>query len=192
MKTFELKGTLRSELGKKATKALRREKMIPCEIYGGEGNMHFAVKASEVRKLIYTPDIFLVNLTIEGKTMTAVIKDMQFHPVADSCLHIDFLEVFENKPVVMEVPVKLEGLAAGVRAGGKLQLTMRKLRVKALYNNVPERLTVDVTALELGKTTQVKSLSYENLEILNAPNAVVCAVKLTRAARGAQATGAAQ
>jgi large subunit ribosomal protein L25 len=117
------------------------------------------------------------------------MREIQFHPVSDQVLHIDFYQVTEDKPVVMEVPVKLEGLAAGVRAGGKLALEMRKLRVKALYTNIPEILTINVESLELGKTIQVRALEFENLELLNASNAVVCAVKLTRAARGAQAKG---
>ena len=142
---------------------------------------------ADIRKLIYTPEIYVVALNIEGKEVKAVMREIQFHPVSDQVLHIDFYQVTEEKPVVMEVPVKLEGLAAGVRAGGKLALEMRKLRVKALYTHIPEILTINVEALELGKTIQVRALEFENLEILNASNAVVCAVKLTRAARGAQA-----
>ena len=115
------------------------------------------------------------------------MREIQFHPVSDKVMHIDFLQVTEEKPIVMEVPVRLEGLAQGVRAGGKLSLDMRKLRVKALYNNIPEVLVINVENLDLGKTIQVRALQFENFEILNAPNAVVCAVKLTRAARGAQA-----
>ncbi len=190
MKSFELKGTLRTDLGKKATKAIRNAGNVPCEIYGGSENLHFTCTNSDLRKLIYTPDIFLVKLNIEGKEMNAIIKDIQFHPVSDQVMHIDFLEVFEEKPIVIEVPVRLEGLAVGVRAGGKLSLEMRKLRIKAMVANVPEILKINVEALELGKTIQVRALAYENLEILNSPNNVVCAVKLTRAARGAMAAKA--
>ncbi len=189
MKTFELKGTVRADLGKKATKAVRSNGSIPCELYGVGENVHFSATMADLRKLIYTPEIFVVNLNIDGKEVKAVMREIQFHPVSDQVLHIDFYQVTEDKPVVMEVPVKLEGLAAGVRAGGKLALEMRKLRVKALYTNIPEILTINVESLELGKTIQVRALEFENLEILNASNAVVCAVKLTRAARGAQAKG---
>ncbi len=189
MKTFELKGTVRADLGKKAAKAIRENGSVPCELYGKGENVHFTATASDLRKLIYTPDIFVVELTIDGKACKAIVKDLQFHPVSDKLLHIDFLEVVENEPIVIEVPVKLEGLAAGVRAGGKLNLSMRKLRVKGLYANVPERLVINVENLELGKTIQVRALSFDNLQLLNAPNAVVCAVQLTRAARGAQAKG---
>ena len=188
MKTFELKGTVRTDLGKKATKAVRVKQSIPCELYGGKENVHFEVTASAVRKLIYTPEIFLVSLDIEGKKVDAIMKDLQFHPVSDKVIHIDFVEVSPTKPIIMEVPIKLEGLAEGVRAGGKLALQLRKLKVKALYNVIPERLVVDVTYLGLGKTIKVGELSYEGLELINAKEAVVCAVKLTRAARGAAAT----
>lgn len=187
MKTFELKGTLRTDLGKKAAKAIRKEDSVPCELYGIGENIHFTCTNADLRKLIYTPEIYVVNINIEGKEYKAVMREIQFHPVTDKVLHIDFYQVNEEKPVVMEVPVRLEGLAAGVRAGGKLSLEMRKLRVRAIYTAIPEILVINVESLELGKTKQVRDIHFDNLEILNAPNAVVCAVKLTRAARGAQA-----
>ena len=191
MKTFQLEGTPRTEIGKKAAKAIRKEDMIPAVIYGGESTIHFNVTKDAVRKLIYTPEIFVIDLTIGDKKTKAVIKDMQFHPVTDAVLHIDFLEVFDNKPIVMEVPVALEGFAEGVKAGGKLSLEMRKLKVKALYNLIPEKLTINIDSLGLGKTLQVAALDFEGLEIMNAKNAVVAQVKLTRAARGAAASAAA-
>ena len=187
MKTFQLEGTPRTEIGKKAAKAIRKEEMIPAVLYGGESTIHFNVTKDAVRKLIYTPEIFIVDLTIGDKKTKAIIKDLQFHPVTDAVLHIDFLEVFDNKPIVMEVPVQLEGLAEGVKAGGKLALQMRKIKVKALYNVIPEKLTVNVSHLGLGKTVKVGELSFEGLELISAKEAVVCAVKLTRAARGAAA-----
>ena len=146
-----------------------------------------AVKEEDVRKLIYTPDIFEINLELNGEKRKAVMKDLQFQPVKDTVLHIDFLEVFPDKPIVMEVPVKVEGHAEGVKAGGKLTLTMRKLKTKATYDKIPERLVVDVTNLGLGQAIAVGDLHFEGLEMMNAKNAVVCAVKLTRAARGAAA-----
>lgn len=187
MKTFDLTGTLRNDLGKKATKAYRKEGIIPAVIYGGENStdaIHFTVKASDVRKLIYTPEIFLVNLTIDGKSYKAILKDLQFHSVSDEVLHIDFLHVSESKPIVIDVPVVLDGLAEGVKAGGKLSLDIRKLRIKALYDKVPEKLHVNIEHLALGKSIQVGELHFEGLELLNAKNAVVCRVQLTRAARG--------
>ena len=153
--------------------------------YGEDKALHFQIKEEDLRGLLYTPNVYLVNLSLKGKTYKAILKEVQFHPVKDTPLHLDFLEVFDDKPIVVELPVKLNGLAAGVRSGGKLSLDMRKLRVKGLYKDVPECLNIDVTSLELGKTIQVGGLHFDNLEMMNAKNAVVCAVKLTRAARGA-------
>ncbi len=184
MKTFELKGEVRQELGKKATKALRASSLVPCELYGVGENVHFVVSESALRKLIYTPEIYLVKLEVGDKTVDAIMKEIQFHPVTDKILHVDFLQVVENKPIVMEVPVKLEGHAVGVRAGGKLSLEMRKLRVKGLANAIPEKLIINVDNLELGKTMQIKDLQFDNIELLNGLQSVVCSVKLTRAAMG--------
>lgn len=192
MKTFQLEGKSReiaatSADQKRALKALRKNHEIPAVLYGGEKVVHFSVTNDAVRGLIYTPEIFLVELSIDGNKTMAIVKDLQFQPVTDAILHIDFLEVAENKPIVMEVPVALEGHAEGVKAGGKLTLQMRKLKVRAFYNQIPEKLTINVDHLGLGKTMQVGSLHFEGLELINAKNAVVCAVQLTRAARGAQA-----
>lgn len=216
MKTFQLAAQPRIDLGKKATKALRAEGKIPVVLNGGKivdlpynealkpgeklveiGNnkglltTDLVVSLEAVRKLIYTPDIFAIELDINGDKRMAVLKDIQFHPVKDTILHIDLLEVSDSKPVVMEVPVKLEGHAEGVKAGGKLSLAMKKLRVKALYTAIPERLVINVDHLGLGKTMQVGDIHIEGLELVNAKNAVVCAVQLTRAARGAAAAAAA-
>ena len=198
MKSIEIKGSLRTDLGKKATRELRKDNGVPCVLYGVKKDenglpvaTHFTVPVDGLRNLVYTPNIYSVNLDIDGTVVTAIMKDIQFHPVKDTILHVDFLQVEENKPVIMEVPVQLEGLAEGVRAGGKLALQIRKLKVKANYNAIPERLVIDVTPLGLGKTIKVGELSYEGLELMNAKDAVVCAVKLTRAARGAAAAAAA-
>ncbi len=189
MKTYELKGEIRDDFGKKAARSYRSEGLIPCVVYGGHGeeNVNFVVKSSDVRNLVYTPEVFLVNLDLGSKKMMATLKDLQFHPVKDTILHIDFLHVFDSVPVVIEIPVRLQGLAAGVKAGGKLSLDLRKLKVKGLAANLPEVLTINVEALELGKSIQVGELDFENLELLTPKNAVVCRVQLTRAARGAAA-----
>lgn len=194
MKSIEIKGSLRTETGKKAAHSLRQNNGVPCVLYGMQkdenGNQvatHFTVTVDGLRKLVYTPHIYVVDLNIDGKIVNAIMKDIQFHPVTDAILHVDFLQINEENPIVMEVPVQLEGLAEGVKAGGKLALQTRKLKVKALYNLIPERLVVNVTNLGLGKTIKVGELNYEDLTLLNAKEAVVCAVKLTRAARGAQA-----
>ena len=192
MKTFKLEGKSREIIArsadqKRALKAMRKNDEIPAVLYGGEKVVHFAVTNDAVRKLVYTPEIFVVELTIDGETTMAIMKDIQFHPVSDKILHMDFLAVSKEKAVEMEVPVALEGHAEGVKAGGKLTLQMRKLRVKAIYDQIPEKLVINVDNLGLGKTMQVGALHFEGLEIMNAKNAVVCAVQLTRAARGAQA-----
>lgn len=192
MKTFQLEGKTReiaatSADRKRALKAMRKNEEIPAVLYGGEEVVHFTVTKDSIRNLVYSPEIFAVELTIDGKKTMAVVKDIQFQPVTDGILHMDFLEVSEQKPIAMEVPVVLEGHAEGVKAGGKLTLQMRKLRVKAVYTQIPEKLFINVDHLGLGKTIQVGALHFEGLELLNAKNAVVCAVQLTRAARGAQA-----
>ena len=192
MKTFKLEGKSREIIArsadqKRALKAMRKNDEIPAVLYGGEKVVHFAVTNDAVRKLVYTPEIFAVELTIDGETTMAILKEIQFHPVSDKILHMDFLAVSKEKAVEMEVPVALEGHAEGVKAGGKLTLQMRKLRVKAIYDQIPEKLVINVDNLGLGKTMQVGALHFEGLEIMNAKNAVVCSVQLTRAARGAQA-----
>ena len=187
MKTFELKGTLRSNenLGKKAVKALRASGIVPCVLYGGKENVNFQVTAADVRKLIYTPDIHLVELSIDGKPYKAIVKELQFHPVSENLLHIDFLQIVADKPVTVEIPVQLEGHAEGVKAGGKLSLEARKLKVKALYSNLPDRVVVDVNSLGLGKKIQVADLHYDNLEIVNVKSQIVAQVKATRASAAA-------
>ena len=215
MKTFQLSAEPRTDLGKKATKALRKENKIPVVLNGGEiitlpyekalkpgekiveiGNgkglvtTDIVVTQDAVRKLVYTPDIYAIELSLNGETSMAVLKDIQFHPVKDTILHIDLLEVNDKKPVTIEVPVKLEGHAEGVKAGGKLNLSMKKIRVKAVYTEIPERVVINVDHLGLGKTLQIGELHFDGLELMNAKNAVVCAVQLTRAARGAQANAA--
>lgn len=212
MKTYNLSAQPRTAIGKKATKELRNAGLIPVVLNGGEvvelpysGNLNegeqvielannkgvkvtnLTVKAEDVRKLIYTPDIYAIDLDVNGVKKMAVLKDIQFHPVKEEILHIDLLEVNDKKPVVIEVPVKLEGHAEGVKAGGKLTLSMKKIKVKAIYSSIPEKVVINVDNLGLGKTLQIGELHFEGLELMNAKNAVVCAVQLTRAARGAQA-----
>ena len=190
MKTFELKGTQRTDLGKKASKAYRKEGLVPCVLYGGEEVIHFTVTTDGIRKLVYTPEVYITSLELGRKKHLAVMKELQFHPVSEQLLHVDFLQVTDKKPVVIDIPVVLEGLAEGVKTGGKLSLEMRKLKVKGLHKDLPEKLVINIDNLGLGKTIQVGQLSFPNLELLNAKDNVVCAVKLTRAARGAAAKGA--
>ena len=194
MKEINVKGTARAAFGKKAAREIRKANAVPCNLYGEAKDengapvaLPFTVTNDELRNLIYSPDIYAVNLNIDGKECKAILKEIQFHPVKDNVLHVDFYEITDTKPIVMEVPIKLNGLAEGVKAGGRLAASVRKLKVKAVYTNIPERLNIDVTSLGLGKTIKVGELHFEGLELMNAKNAVVCAVNLTRAARGAQA-----
>ena len=191
MQTFDIKGTKREVGGKKAAKQLRRQGLVPCIVYGGEKEIAFSVPEVDFRGLIYTPNVYIVNLTIDGETMQVILKDIQFHPVADNILHVDFLQVFPEKPVTIGVPLRIVGHSEGVKAGGKLQVEMRKLNVKGLIANLPDILDVDITTLGLGQVIKVGDLHYDNLEILNAKSAVVAGVKSTRAAVSATAAAAA-
>jgi large subunit ribosomal protein L25 len=185
MQTIEVKAVKRDNLGKSATKELRTSGKVPSVMYGGEEIVHFYAEQNEFRKLLFTPNVYLVNLNLDGAKYIAIIKDLQFHPVTDELIHIDFLQVFEDKAITIEIPVKLEGLAEGVKAGGKLTLEQRKLKVKGLMKDLPDHLNINISKLALGKTIAVGALSYPNLELLNAKNSVVTSVKLTRAARAA-------
>lgn len=185
MQIFELQGEVRTDLGKKATAALRNAGKVPCVLYGGKENIHFAVVEKDLQKLLYTPIVYIVKLNIGGTSCEAVMREIQFHPVSDRVLHMDFYQIDEAKPVTMEVPVKLHGFAEGVQAGGKLSLVVRKLKVRALPANLPGEIDLDVTNLGLGKSIKVKDLSYDTFEIVNAKDVVIAQIKLTRAARAA-------
>jgi len=180
MKEIEVKGQKRTDTGKKASKLLRKEGMIPCNLYGEkkDGNgapeaLAFACSMSDLRKVVYTPHIYVVKLVIDGEVHTAVMKELQFHPVTDALLHIDFYEVNDQKPITIGIPVKLNGLAQGVRDGGRLNLVVRKINVTAPYQQIPETLDIDVTSLQLGKSIKVGELSFEGLEIATSPEVVV-------------------
>ena len=193
MKEINVTGQKRTDLGKKASKTLRKEGLVPCNIYGlaeQDGKptaMAFAVPMSELRKIIYTPHIYVINLVIDGESHTAILKDIQFHPVTDAVLHVDFLEVNDQKPSTIGIPVKLTGLAQGVRDGGRMNLSIRKIEVKAPYQQIPEHLDIDVTALQIGKSIKIGQLSFEGLEIVTGKEVIVCSIKMTRAALSAAA-----
>lgn len=190
MKNIELKGALRSDLGKKGAKDIRRNALTPCNLYGNGGNINFTVVEKELKDILYTPNAYIIDLNIDGKSEKAVIREIQFHPVTDQVLHIDFYRVTEDKPVVIEIPVKLNGSSEGVKQGGKLTLTTRKIKVSAFVKDLPDTLDIDITNLGLGKTVMVGELDYPNVTLLNPKSTVVCAVKMTRAARGAAAAAA--
>jgi len=194
MKEVSLKGQSRTATGKKASKLDRKAGLVPCNLYG-ENTVDgkpvataFVVPAADLRKVVYTPNIYVVNIELDGTIHKCVMKELQFHPVSDALLHIDFYEVSENKPIVIGIPVKLTGLAQGVRDGGRLNLSIRKINVKAPYTAIPDILEVDVTKLGLGKSIKVGELSFEGLEIVTSKEVIVCSVKMTRAAMSAATT----
>lgn len=194
MQEITINGKLRTDLGKKASRELRRAGEVPCVVYGVEKDENgqsvaksFSVTQKELAKLIYTPNVYIVNLNIDGKEVKAILQDLQCDFVSDRPIHVDFYQITEEKPIAIEIPVKLNGLAEGVKAGGKLTLNVRKLKVKAPYKALPDVLNIDVTNLGLGKSMKVAALSYEGLEILTSKEVVVCAVRMTRAARAAAA-----
>ena len=197
MLEITLTGTKRTETGKRASRLMRKEGLVPCNLYGekkGENGLPealaFSIPFSELRKAIYTPHIYIINLNIDGEKHMAISKEMQFHPVTDAPLHVDFLEVTPEKPITVGIPVNLVGLAAGVRLGGRMSLSIRQIKVTAPYTRIPEKLDVDVTALEIGKSIKVGSLSYEGLEFATPAEVIVCSVKMTRAAQAAAAAAA--
>lgn len=194
MKEINVSGQKREGLGKKASKQLRKEGLVPCNIYGeakADGKplaMSFAAPMSELRKIVYTPHIYVINLSIDGENHTAVLKELQFHPVTDALLHVDFYAVNEQKPITIGIPVKLVGLAQGVRDGGRMNLSIRKINVTAPYKQIPEHLEIDVTKLRIGKSIKVGQLSFDGLEMATPKDVVVCSIKMTRAASAAGVT----
>ena len=197
MKEINVTGQKRNDLGKKASKLLRKEGLIPCNIYGEKKDengkpvaVSFACPMSELRKVVYTPHIYVINLIIDGESHTAVMKELQFHPVTDALLHADFYEVNDQKPITIGIPVKLNGLAQGVRDGGRINLSIRKINVTAPYKSIPEHLDIDVTNLQLGKSIKVGELNFEGLTLSTPAEVVVCSVKATRASRSAAAAAA--
>jgi len=194
MKEISLNGQMRETTGKKASKLMRKEGLVPCNLYG-EGKdekglpkaLAFAAAFTELRKVIYSPHVYVVNIAIDGKEHKAIIKELQFHPTTDAVLHVDFYEVTESKDITVGIPVKLNGLAQGVRDGGKLNLSIRKIDVTAPYKNIPEVLDIDVTNLGLGKAIKVGELQFDGLTLATPPQVVVCSVKETRASKAAAA-----
>lgn len=193
MKTIQLEGSKRDAFGKKGTKNVRREGSIPCVIYGGEGEpVHFSVDAKEFNKLIFTPESFIIEFNINGKKEKGVMREVQYHPVKDYAMHADFYRVTPGKPVAIDIPIHITGNSEGVKLGGKLTVQKRKLRVSGLEEHLPDNLKIDITNLGIGKSIFVGDLSYDNLTLLTPATTSVCAVIMTRAARGAAAAAAAE
>jgi len=199
MREINLNGQKRTDTGKKASKLLRKEGLVPCNLYGekrGDNGLPeaeaFTASLADLRKVVYTPHVYVVNITIDGQVHKAIIKELQFHPTSDVLMHADFYEVNETKPITVGIPVNLTGHAQGVRDGGRLNLSIRKINVTAPYENIPEKLDIDVTDLQLGKAIKVGQLSFEGLQIATPKEVIVCSVKATRASRSAAAEAAAQ
>jgi len=185
MKTFKIKGTARQAVGKKDSKQLRKQDLVPCVIYGGEKVVHFQAHENEFRKIIYTPSVFQVEIDVQGQLYQTFMQASQFHPVTDKLLHIDFLEIRDNVPVRLEIPVRLDGYAKGIQQGGRLKSNLRTLKAKGFSKNFPDEIVIDVTELNLGESVRVSDVKVEGIEILNAKSVPVATVVVTRAARAA-------
>ncbi len=186
MKTIAISGSPRADVGKRDAKELRYEGKVPCVLYGGKEQVHFAVPAAELRPILYTPDALFVQLTVEKKSTKAIVQEAQFHPVTDQILHVDFLELDETKPMNMNLPVRLTGSSPGVKVGGKLVQKFKKLKVRGLPKDFTDFISINIDQLELGKSIRVSELSLPNLQILNSKSDTVVSVASSRATREAE------
>jgi large subunit ribosomal protein L25 len=185
MKTFKIKGTARQAVGKKDSKNLRAQDLVPCVLYGGETVIHFQAHENDFRKVLYTPEVFQIELDIDGQIYAAFIQATQFHPVTDKLIHIDFLQVRDNVPVRLEIPVRLDGYAKGIQQGGRLKANLRTLKVKGFSKDIPDEIKIDVTNLNLSESIRVGDIKVEGIQILNNKSVPVATVVVTRAARAA-------
>ena len=180
MKSITINGSKRESVGKKATKALRNAGQVPCVLYGGDSPVHFSAEELAFSKLVYTPNAHTVVIALGSETYNAVLQDIQFHPVTDRILHIDFYQLFEDKEIAMNIPVHIIGNSIGVRAGGSLRKNRRKLRVKALPTNLPDYIEIDISKLKIGGKVYVSELKNDAYSFLHSDNTVVCQVKRSR------------
>ncbi len=183
MKTIEINAFFRKELGKKTSKELRKGLNVPCVIYGGKENIHFYTHENNFKELIFTPDAHIVNLKIEGKEFNVVLKEIQYHPVSDRILHIDFTEIAAGKPIIIGIPIKVSGDSVGIKAGGKLRIRRRSLLVKGFANDIPEFLPIDITELKIHQSIKVGDLSFDKIELLDPKKSMVLAVATSRVAQ---------
>ncbi len=190
MKSVSISGSPRANVGKKDATALRNAKQVPCVLYGGKEQVHFAVLAADFKDLIYTPHVHTVEIEVAGKKFNAIMQEAQFHKVNDSLLHVDFLEIIAGKPVTMNIPVKTTGTSPGVRAGGKLVKKLKTLKVRGLVEKMPDTIDIAIDSLEIGQGVRVADIKIDGLTMLNAANVTVVGVQTTRAA-AAEATAAA-
>lgn len=187
MKNVVLQGQLRDQIGKKGSKAYRNEELIPCVLYGGKENIHFLLNEKELRSVVYTPDFHTVELHINGKSYISILKELQFHPVSEKMLHIDFLELVNDKKVIVELPVRLRGNAVGVRAGGRLLQKVRKLKVKTIPQNLVDEINLNIDDLDVGKSIRVKNVVLEGVQIMQPAEVPIATVEITRALKSAKA-----
>jgi large subunit ribosomal protein L25 len=180
MKTIEINGTKRSSMTKQEIKSLRDQEKVPCVLYGTNDPVHFSADLSAFKGLVYTPDVHMVKLNVDGTSRTAILQDIQFHPVTDIIQHVDFLEVGEDKPVTMSIPIRLSGASEGVKQGGKLVTKVRRLKVKALPAKLPDFVSVDISPLKIGSSIRVRDLNVEGVTFLDSPSNVIVGVRMTR------------
>jgi large subunit ribosomal protein L25 len=181
MKSLAITGARRAAQTKQETRSLRAEGKVPCVLYGGKEQVHFSVPALSLKKLVYSPDVHLVDIDIDGTKHKAVMKELQFHSVSDRLIHIDFLEVVDDKKVTVEVPVRLKGTPVGVRAGGQMLHKMRKLKIAALPKDLPDQFEIKVDDMQIGQTIRVRDMSLDGVQFLDIPAAAIVAVKTARA-----------
>jgi large subunit ribosomal protein L25 len=189
MKTIDIRGSFRTGLGKKSSKNTRKEGYVPCVIYGKEQNIHFQAHENSFKNLIYTPDAHIVNLDLDGKQHKLVLQDVQFHPVTDTIIHADFIEIVENKPIIISLPIKITGESVGVKAGGKLRIKKRHLKVKGLATDIPEYLLIDITDVKIHHSIKVGDLSYDKIELIDPKITTVLSVATSRVVQKEEAEG---
>lgn len=180
MKSVSLSGTTRSCVGKKDARNHRREGLVPCVMYGGKEQIHFVVNEKELMKLLHTPVVTLFDLNIEGKTFPTLVQDVQYHPVTDRLLHVDFKQILPEKQVTIGVPIRITGTSPGVLRGGKLVKKMRKLTIKALVQHLPDEMVVSIDTLDIGQTLKVSDMTMENVTFLDAPSSVIVSIRTAR------------
>ncbi|MGJ8745471.1 50S ribosomal protein L25/general stress protein Ctc [Polaribacter sp.] len=180
MKSISIKGSKRESVGKVATKALRNAGMVPCVIYGGKTPIHFSAEEKAFKKLVFTPNVYTASIDVDGQKIAAILQDIQFHPVTDKILHVDFYQLFDDKEITMKIPVKLTGTSPGVLNGGSLRFTNRKLRVKALPTNLPDFITADISKLKIGHKLVITSLVNKDYTFMHPDNTVVVQVRTSR------------
>lgn len=180
MKTVSLSGSLRENVGKKDAKKARKLGKVPCVVYGGKEQTHFLAEEKDFKNILFTPEVCVLNLNIDGKEVSAVLQDVQYHPVTDRILHVDFLEILDGKPVTVAIPVILEGTAPGIMLGGKLRLKIRKMLVKGLLENLPDQIVIDISKLNIGDSVRVMDINMEKLSFIDYANSIVVGVFTAR------------